>query len=134
MEEGDHRIKYTILMEDKSKKICVVDDDSSIGEVLTVMLELEGFNVNAYNAGRDGVEGSKKERPDLVLLDYFLPGEKAEDIIKGFRENFGSSLPIILMSASRQAEQFAEKLDVNEFIAKPFQREGLLDAIGRNLN
>lgn len=121
-------------MESNSKKIFVVDDDSSIGDILTMMLELEGFNVNAFSAGRDGIERAKKEKPDLVLLDYFLPGENAEDIIKNLRNNVGPDLPILLMSASAQGEDIAKELDVNEFIAKPFQREILLSAIGRNIN
>jgi CheY-like chemotaxis protein len=116
------------------KKILVVDDDLSIGEVLSLMLEMEGYSVVTLNSGRAGIEKIIHERPDLVLLDYFLPGEDAEEIIGKMRKKAGANLPIILMSASAQAERMAQKLAVNEFIPKPFQREILLEAIGRHLN
>ncbi len=121
-------------MQNASKKIFVVDDDQSIGEVLSMMLEMEGYNVASFSNGRDGIGKARFERPNLLLLDYFLPGETAEDIIANMRLAAGKDLPILLMSASSQAEQNAKKLDINEFISKPFQRESLLEAVGRNIN
>ncbi len=50
------------------------------------------------------------------------------------RNAVDGELPILLMSANADAEKLSEKLSVNEFIAKPFQRERLLEAIERNLN
>lgn len=118
----------------QSKKIFVVDDDVSIGEILSMMLEMEGYTVNSFNSGKSGIAKAHAEKPDIVLLDYFLPGESAEDIIKNLRKSAGQDLPILLMSASRQAEEKAEKLEVNEFISKPFHREKLLESIARNIN
>lgn len=121
-------------MENQGKKIFVVDDDISIGEIVCMLLELEGYEVNSFSAGKIGVERAKFDKPDLVLLDYFLPGERAEEIIENMRKAAGDKLPIVLMSANTDAGKLAEKLSVNEFIAKPFQRERLLEAIERNLN
>lgn len=115
-----------------SKKIFVVDDDSSIGEILSSILILENYDVSAFIKGSDAVVKSKDENVDLILLDYFLPGENTEDIINEFRGN-KKDTPIILMSASVQGEQMAKKLNVNEFIPKPFQREVLLETIQRNI-
>ncbi|HUQ85280.1 MAG TPA: response regulator [Candidatus Limnocylindrales bacterium] len=123
-----------VLMENQGKKIFVVDDDISIGEIVCMLLELEGYEVNSFSAGKIGVERAKFDKPDLVLLDYFLPGERAEEIIENMRKAAGDKLPIVLMSANTDAGKLAEKLSVNEFIAKPFQRERLLEAIERNLN
>jgi len=116
------------------KKIFVVDDDSSIGDILSSMLGFEGYDVDVFSTGKDGIKKAKEKKADLVLLDYFLPGERTEDLIKDFRSSIGEKLPIILMSASVQGEQRSKNLPINEFIAKPFQREGLLDIIGRNIN
>lgn len=121
-------------MTNQGKKIYVVDDDVSIGEIVTMLLELEGYKVNSFSAGKDGIEKAKKDKPDLLLLDYFLPGEKAEDIIINMRNVVDEKLPILLMSANSDAGRIADKLSVNEFIAKPFHRERLLEAIERNLN
>lgn len=121
-------------MVSSSKKIFVVDDDISIGEILSMMLEMEGYVVNSFISGRAGIARAKAEKPDIVLLDYFLPGESADEIIKNLRKAAGGELPILLMSASRQAEEMANKLSVNEFIAKPFHRERLLESVARNIN
>ncbi len=123
-----------LIMENQGKKIFVVDDDVSIGEIVCMLLEMEGYEVNSFSAGKDGVEKARNEKPDLVLLDYFLPGEKAEEIIDNMRNVVDQKLPILLMSANADAGKLAEKLSVNEFIAKPFHRERLLEAIERNLN
>ncbi|HVF69842.1 MAG TPA: response regulator [Xanthomonadales bacterium] len=121
-------------MENQGKRIFVVDDDLSIGEIVKMLLELEGYNVNSFLAGKDGIERAKNEKPDLVLLDYFLPGEKAEEIIENMRRTVDENLPIVLMSANADALSLSKNLAVNEFIAKPFHREKLLEAIERNLN
>ena len=120
-------------MKNKAKKISVIDDDLSIGEIVAAILELEGYVVNSYNSGKEGIEGAKKQKPDMILLDYFLPGENAQDVVLNLRGLLGEDLPIILMSASRQAEEFAKNMKIDEFIAKPFHREGLLDAVERHL-
>lgn len=116
------------------KKVFVVDDDESIGEVVSQILELEGFSVKSFVAGKESVAQMKNEKPDLVLLDYFLPGENAEDTIKSIRNASGEKVPIVLMSASIQAEERAKSLPVSEFVSKPFQREALVNAIIRNIN
>lgn len=121
-------------MDNQAKKIFVVDDDMSIGDILSMMLEMEGFSVDSFNSGHASIDKSRLEKPDLVLLDYFLPGEDAQEIIANLRMAAGDDLPILLMSASSQAEQLARNLPINEFISKPFQRESLLKAIGRNIN
>ncbi len=114
-------------------KILVVDDDSSIGEILENMLTHENYDVDIFTRGFEAVEKVKREPARLVLLDYFLPGENTEEIISDLRSSTDSALPIVLMSASVHGEQMAKKLPVNEFISKPFQREALLAAIRRNI-
>lgn len=116
------------------KKIFVVDDDESIGEVVSQMLEIEGFEVKSFLKGKDSIKEIKKEDPDLVLLDYFLPGEDAAQTIENIKCSANGDLPIVLMSASVQAANHAKALAVSEFVSKPFQRDTLIDAIRRNLN
>lgn len=112
----------------------MVDDDNAIGEVVSQMLEMEGFAVKTFTNGKDSIEKISGENPDLILLDYFLPGENAEQTIREIKDNAQGSLPIILMSASVQAADKAKKLAVSEFIPKPFQRQALIDVIRRNIN
>ncbi len=117
----------------KEKKIFIVDDDSSILNIMEDMLIGENYDVYSFAAGKDAVENTEKEKPDIVILDYYLPGENAEEIVEKLRLIAGNHLPIILISASMQIEQKAEKLLVSDFIEKPFQRQVLLDVIKKNL-
>lgn len=117
----------------KLDKIFVIDDDSSINEILLSMLSDENYDVEAFVMGEDAVKKAKKEKPDLILLDYFLAGEDVQDVVKKLRKISDKNLPIILMSASVQAKDMGKKLSVSEFISKPFNRKTLLEAIERNI-
>lgn len=117
----------------RQNKVFVIDDDSSIGEVLLIMLAGENYNVEAFTMGSEAIDTAIRKRPDLVILDYFLPGENAEDIIERLRNIAGKELPIILMSASANGSELAKELPVSEFIPKPFQRQVMLEAISRNI-
>ena len=115
-------------------EIFVVDDDLSIGDSISSLLKLRGYRVKTFVSGKEAIKTAKEGRPDLVIIDYLLPGESAIEIIDSLHSVSGESLPIVLMSASSNVAQLAKKLPIVEFIAKPFQIELLLDTIERNLN
>ena len=126
---------YNVIVGNKStSEIFVVDDDSSIGDGIAGLLRLKGYRVKSFVKGSDAIKKAKESKPDLALIDYLLPGEKTEDVIRDFHDIPGEDLPIILMSASTQAAQKAKTLPVAEFIAKPFQIELLLETVERNIN
>ena len=117
-----------------ANEIFVIDDDATIGDSISILLQHKGYIVKTFNCGKEAVKKAKEKMPDLALLDYLLPGEKASEIIDGFHNISGRNLPIILMSASHHAAQEAKALPVAEFIAKPFQIDLLLETVERNLN
>lgn len=128
--------KPTILYMDSSglKNIFVVDDDASIGDVLKLMLESENYHVYPFTTGKRALQYFEKEKPNLVILDYFLMGEDFLDILSRFRKAGGESLPIILMSASKEAFAAARENRIDDFIEKPFLRETMLIVVARNIN
>lgn len=121
------------LANGKNDKIFIVDDDSSINEILMDMLTSENYNVQTFTKGKDAISKAKEYKPDLILLDYFLAGEDTSQVVHGLRNILGDDLPVILMSASIQAKEMQKKLSANEFVAKPFHRKTLLDVINRNI-
>lgn len=122
------------LMDSKGKnEIFVIDDDATIGDSISSLLMHKGYRVKTFTHGRDALRKAKERKPDLAIIDYLLPGESAEDIIRDFH-TLGKDLPIVLMSASYLASKKAKDLPINEFIAKPFQIDLLLETIERNLN
>ena len=74
-------------------KILVVDDDPAISEMLTLVLEGEGFDPVAVMDGSEAVPAFEREDPDLILLDLMLPGINGIDICRAIRET--STVPIL---------------------------------------
>ena len=126
-------MKKSTDKQDEIKRLFVIDDDSSIVDILLTMLSAENYDVDTFLTGRNAVEKAKKKKPDMIILDYFLRGETAEDTMEKLRAVAGEDLPVILMSASVQGERLAKQLPISEFIPKPFHRQVLLAAIDRNI-
>lgn len=114
-----------------SKKIVIVDDDVAILDSLGLMLDFEGFEVNAFERGSEifnYVESVSK--PDIILLDMWLSGEDGRDICKKLKENETTkNIPVVIMSASRGLEQTALQSGANAFIAKPFEIDEVVDKL-----
>lgn len=126
-------MNINIMKHQARKYIFVIDDDPSIDEVLTTILELEQYIVKTFTSGKAAIAQAIGEAPDIILLDYFLPGESAENIINSLR-GIRQDMSIILMSANMKVSEIAVELSVSEFIPKPFQRETVLAAIKRSAN
>lgn len=114
-----------------SKKIVIVDDDTAILDSLSVMLDFEGFDVNAFERGSEifqFVESASK--PDLIMLDIWLSGEDGRDICKKLKENETTkNIPVVMMSAARGLENTAYHSGASAFIAKPFEIEEVVDKL-----
>ena len=63
-----------------SAKILVVDDDPAIAEMLTMVLQREGFDTVVVGDGLEAVAAASRENPDLILLDLMLPGMGGVDV------------------------------------------------------
>ena len=115
------------------KTILVVDDEYALAEILTDLLQAEGYRVVSAANGKDGLERWKTERPDLVLTDLMMPIVDGRELVRSARAlpDFAST-PVILMSATTRAVAMADAtLGISVFVRKPFQWEPLLAAIVR---
>lgn len=115
------------------KRIFIIDDDVAIREVLTSILEGEQYDTNGFPSGKTALLEVDKKKPDLILLDYYLPDESAEQVIGEFRRRVDTEVPILLMSAHLQAYDVAKRLALKDFLAKPFQLDAVLQSIRRCL-
>lgn len=116
------------------KKIIVVDDDPEILECFNIILSKEGYKVYLKNDGEGLLSEIKVINPDLILLDFRLPGKNGDEITKEIRQQNGlSSIPIIIVSANYKAEDKSLKAGANDFIAKPFDIDFLLEKIKEHL-
>lgn len=113
--------------------ILVVDDDPAISEMLTIVLESEGFEPVPVVDGTEAVPAFRKHQPDLVLLDLMLPGMNGVDICKAIRTE--SSVPIVMLTAKTDTVDVVLGLEsgADDYITKPFKPKELVARIRARL-
>jgi DNA-binding response OmpR family regulator len=103
------------------KKVCIVDDESSIREIYQIALEQAGYNVVTAVDGEDGLIVIEKEKPDIVLVDVMMPKINGLELIKTLRSSTTlPQKPIIVMTNvdNQEVMQEAGKLDTQFYLVK----------------
>jgi two-component system, OmpR family, phosphate regulon response regulator PhoB len=110
-------------------KILIVDDEASIVSLLKTLLELEGYEVATALSGLNMAQIVEDEKPDLVLIDFYLGKEKGLRALQCIRCSPDiADTPVLLTSALDHSDE-AEKAGADGFILKPFNARDLLTAI-----
>ncbi len=116
---------------DKSKKILVADDDPAIVESTMLILEEFGYQVDTTVDGAT-IYRIEKDFPDLLLLDIWMSGHDGREICKYLKKKeLTKHIPIIMISASSDIAQSAKESGADDFIAKPYDMDFLLDKIAK---
>ncbi|MEP6750357.1 MAG: response regulator [Bacteroidota bacterium] len=117
----------------KIKRVLVADDDPAILDVMRMMLEFEGYEVITAQNGT-AILNMEAELPDLLLLDIWMSGTDGRDICRQLKQSEKTNkIPIVLVSASKDIEKSAREAGANDFIAKPFEMNELLQKIEKNI-
>ena len=82
--------------------IMVVDDDQDLAEMLGIVLNSEGYEVNLVSRGDEVITAFETQAPDLILLDIMLPGLDGVAVCKAVRSN--SMVPIVMRSEEHTSE------------------------------
>ena len=109
-------------------KILVVDDERAVRESLRRALELEGYEIDLAEDGRQALERlAREDQPDAVILDVLMPGVDGLEVCRTLRSQ-GSRLPVLMLTARTQVEDRVEGLDAgaDDYLTKPFALEELL--------
>lgn len=114
-------------------KILVVDDDPAISEMLTIVLEAEGFEPIAVTDGNEAVPAFHEHEPELILLDLMLPGMNGVDICRAIRSK--SAVPIVMLTAKTDTVDVVLGLEsgADDYITKPFKPKELVARIRARL-
>lgn len=121
-------------MQNAPKRILVVDDEPDILEFLQVILEEEGYTVVTSDKGEYLEQLHNGGLPHLILLDVLLSGKDGREIVKYLKtQQETRHIPVIMISAHPSAEETARQAGADDFLAKPFNIDVLLEKIAHQL-
>ena len=106
--------------------IMVVDDDQDLAEMLGIVLNGAGYEVDLINHGDQALESFRANKPDLVLLDVMLPGIDGIEICRQIRAE--SMVPIVMLTAKSDSHEIVLGLDAgaDDYMVKPFKSSELV--------
>ncbi len=113
-------------------KILIVDDVMSNLMLLKVLLTSEKFGILMASNGRQAIEMTRQEKPDLLLLDVMMPDLSGFDVAKTLKEDPQTgNIPIIFLTALNSTADIVKgfKAGGDDFISKPFNKEELITRI-----
>lgn len=105
------------------ERICVVEDEENIRELIKIALEGYGYQVEVFETAEEGLFYIKREKPDLILFDWMLPKMSGIDAVKEIRKDETiKKIPIILLTAREKELDKVVGLDsgADDYITKPF--------------
>lgn len=106
-----------------SARILLVEDETAIATLIRFTLEQAGYRVDTVGSTEDACERLKIELPDLILLDWMLPGVSGAAYAKALRADSRTrDLPLIMITARSEEEDKEQGLDAgaDDYITKPF--------------
>jgi len=114
-------------------KILVVEDDSTILDVIKYNLTKEGYLVSTASDGIKALDTARDSKPDLVILDIMLPGMNGFEVCRILRKD--TNVPIIFLSAKVDEVDKVVGLEIgaDDYITKPFSMRELLARVRANL-
>ncbi|MBF2057932.1 MAG: response regulator transcription factor [Cyanobacterium sp. T60_A2020_053] len=115
-------------------KILVIEDEQKLSKFLEQELQYEGYEVIVANDGITGLTVARDNKPDLILVDWMLPGITGLEVCRRLRLT-GDKVPIVLLTAKDEISDRVAGLDAgaDDYIVKPFSIEELLARLRANL-
>jgi two-component system, OmpR family, response regulator MtrA len=102
-------------------RVLVVEDDASVREAVTLVLEGAGFDVDATTDGAEALDAFAPSRWDLVLLDVMLPGADGFEVCRSIRAR--STVPVVMLTARAETADVVRGLELgaDDYVTKPFE-------------
>jgi two-component system, NtrC family, response regulator AtoC len=115
-------------------RVLVIDDEPTLRESLEVALSASGYDVVTAKTGEEGLDCFRRESPDLVLLDHWLPGINGDEVLKRLKEA-EPDLPVIIMTAQGTIELAVSSMILGafDFLVKPFELDHMEALIAKGL-
>ena len=112
-----------------SEKIILVDDDSNILTSVSLALRSEGWSVETYNDGEQGLNALQRNNPDIAILDIKMPKLDGMEVLKKLR--ISSNIPVIFLTSKDDEidEALGLRMGADDYITKPFSQKLLIERI-----
>ena len=125
---------WQVIMSNKSVKIILcIEDEPEMIDLIRLILERRGFNVQGAAGGTEGIKKVRELRPDLVLLDLMMPDLDGWEVYQQMKaDETTRNIPVIVVTAKAQSIDKVLGLHiakVDDYIAKPFSPQELLASV-----
>ena len=119
------------------KKVLIVDDEKDMVYAVRLQLEANGYEVLETNDGQGALDKTRKEKPDVIILDLMIPKVDGYKVCRTLKfDKKYKKIPIIIFTARAQKadEQLGFEVGADAYITKPFDPKMLLEKIKELLN
>ncbi len=115
-------------------KILLIDDDPDIRTVMGITLKKEGYEIETASHRDEALEKISCEKPSLILLDVLLSGTDGRELCREIKAAEATKhIPVIMFSGHPGAALKFEAYGANDFIAKPFNIQALLEKLNQQI-
>ncbi len=111
----------------------VIDDDATMVSLLGMLLEMEGFDVIRRPTEGSVLESIRAQKPDVVLMDVFLPGADGMDLLRQMRASPDLASAVVVMTSGMDLEDRCLAAGANAFLLKPYPPEQLISKLKTSL-
>lgn len=119
------------------EKLLVIDDQPQVLEIVSYLLNDEGYDVVTAESGREGLEAARHFRPDLILCDIMMPGMSGYEVLEAARRDPElATTPFIFLTAKTSPGDLRTGMTAgaDDYLTKPFTDEELIAAVRTQLS
>lgn len=111
------------------KRVLVVDNEATIREMLALILDAEGYDVDQAIDGGEALTAIARRRPDVILLDMKMPGVDGYEFAQRYDRSALPQVPIVVITAAQSAQQAAADVHACGYLGKPFGVDELVERV-----
>ena len=123
--EDDELQECADLVDPADKLVLVVDDDESLLDLMEHVVKKEGFRTDRAADGNEALRKAEALTPDLIVLDFMLPGMGGYEILRALQASGNGGIPVIVITGRqmdrKQVEMVRLEPNVKEFMEKPLR-------------